>query len=255
MLSERASLHTNKSTSTLLLSVSRGVLQRKCNCGNHAIAGGECEECRKKQSSLQRNTTSFQPKLVVNQPSDKYEQEADRVADQIMRMPEQGVQRQLDLEENARGQLQTKPMLQRKSEGNSISEAPSIVHEVLQSSGQPLDSETRAFMEPRFGHDFSQVRVHKDEKATKSAQTINALAYTVGHNVVFGARQFAPKTTTGKKLIAHELTHLVQQRTDPALIQRKVDVDDFEVDEFDVRTLRDYLAKVASGEIEDDSDK
>jgi Domain of unknown function (DUF4157)/LysM domain len=86
-----------------------------------------------------------------------------------------------------------------------------IVHDVLNSPGQPLDADIRSFMEPRFGQDFSGVRVHTDAKAAESAQAVNALAYTVGKNVVFGAGQYAPETMTGKKLMAHELTHVVQQ--------------------------------------------
>jgi hypothetical protein len=89
---------------------------------------------------------------------------------------------------------------------------PPIVHDVLNSSGRPLDAGTRAFMEPRFGHDFSGVRVHTDAKAAESAQAVNALAYTVGRDVVFGAGQYAPGTSEGKRLMAHELTHVVQQR-------------------------------------------
>jgi hypothetical protein len=88
---------------------------------------------------------------------------------------------------------------------------PPIVHEVLRSPGQPLDMETRRFMEPRLGHDFSQVRVHTDARAVESARTVNALAYTVGHNIVFGAGQYAPGTSVGNGLMAHELTHVTQQ--------------------------------------------
>ena len=90
-------------------------------------------------------------------------------------------------------------------------DVPLVVHDVLRSSGQPLDSATRAFMEPRFGHDFSQVRVHTDAKAVESARAVNALAYTVGRNVVFGAEQYAPQASAGQQLLAHELTHVVQQ--------------------------------------------
>jgi len=89
---------------------------------------------------------------------------------------------------------------------------PPIVHDVLSSPGQPLDAGTRAFMEPRFRHDFSQVRVHTDARAIESAQAVNALAYTVGRNVVFGAGQCAPGTDEGRRLMAHELTHVVQQK-------------------------------------------
>jgi outer membrane protein OmpA-like peptidoglycan-associated protein len=86
-----------------------------------------------------------------------------------------------------------------------------VVHDTLNSSGQPLDSDTRAFMEPRFEHDFSQVRVHTDAEAAESAQAVNALAYTVGRDVVFGEGQYAPETSEGRELLAHELTHVVQQ--------------------------------------------
>lgn len=93
------------------------------------------------------------------------------------------------------------------------SEVPPIVHEVLRSPSEPLDLATRVFMEPRFGHDFSRVRVHTDARAAKSAQAVNALAYTVGHDVVFGAGQYVPRSSIGQRLIAHELAHTVQQRS------------------------------------------
>jgi hypothetical protein len=86
---------------------------------------------------------------------------------------------------------------------------------MLRSPGQPLDSATRAFFEPRFGHDFSGVQVHTDARAAESAKAVNALAYTVGSDVVFGAGQYAPDTSGGRSLIGHELTHVVQQRGAP----------------------------------------
>lgn len=90
--------------------------------------------------------------------------------------------------------------------------APPIVHEVLRSPGRPLDPAARAFMEPRFGQDFSQVRVHTDARAVESARLVNASAYTVGRDVVFGAGQYTTSTAAGRRLLAHELTHVVQQR-------------------------------------------
>jgi hypothetical protein len=102
-------------------------------------------------------------------------------------------------------------MLQRRSTGDAAPRVPPIVHEVLRSSGQPLDKATRAFFEPRFGHDFSKVRVHTDAKASESAQAVHAVAYTVGNDVVFGAAQYAPGTSKGMELLAHELTHTKQQ--------------------------------------------
>jgi uncharacterized protein YcfJ/uncharacterized short protein YbdD (DUF466 family) len=88
---------------------------------------------------------------------------------------------------------------------------PSVVHDVLRSPGQPLDMNARAFMERRFGHDFGNVRIHTGARAAQSARAVNALAYTVGQNVVFGHGQYQPGTVAGKKLLAHELTHVAQQ--------------------------------------------
>jgi Domain of unknown function (DUF4157) len=88
---------------------------------------------------------------------------------------------------------------------------PSVVHDVLRSPGRSLDPSTRAFFEPRFGHDFSQVRVHTDTYAAESARAVDALAYTVGRDIVFGAGRYQPQTSEGRRLLAHELTHTIQQ--------------------------------------------
>ena len=103
--------------------------------------------------------------------------------------------------------------LARKRDGVEASPAgvPPVVHEVLRSSGRPLDAATRAFMEPRFGHDFGRVRVHTDARAEGSARAVNALAYTVGNDIVFGTGQYAPGSAEGRRLLAHELAHVVQQ--------------------------------------------
>jgi hypothetical protein len=109
--------------------------------------------------------------------------------------------------------LPSKSVLHRAAMNNSPThEVPPIVHGVLRSPGQPLDAATRAFMEPRFGHDFSNVRVHTDAKAVESARAVNALAYTVGDDVVLGVGQHTPWTNAGQQLMAHELTHVVQQQ-------------------------------------------
>ncbi|HSG40929.1 MAG TPA: DUF4157 domain-containing protein, partial [Thermoanaerobaculia bacterium] len=102
-------------------------------------------------------------------------------------------------------------MQRRSDQSAEPSGVPPIVHEVLRSSARPLDAGTREFMEPRFGHDFSGVRVHTDPRAAASAQAVGALAYTVGNNVVFGSGQHAPETRQGQELLAHELAHVVQQ--------------------------------------------
>ncbi|MEK6336867.1 MAG: DUF4157 domain-containing protein [Acidobacteriota bacterium] len=107
-----------------------------------------------------------------------------------------------------------KSLVQRRAARlDGVNEVPAIVQEVLNSPGQPLDTATRAFMEPRFHHDFSKVRVHTDAKAAASARAVNANAYTVGPQIVFDSGQYLPQTTSGKNLLAHELTHVLQQST------------------------------------------
>lgn len=112
-------------------------------------------------------------------------------------------------------------LLQRRETNNTQpSEVPPIVHEVLRSPGQPLESDTRTFMQSRFGQDFSQVRVHTNTQAADSAQAIEALAYTVNQDIVFNAGQYSPHSTQGRQLLAHELTHVVQRgksRSDHAM--------------------------------------
>jgi hypothetical protein len=162
--------------------------------------------------------TTIQEKLQVSIPGDTHEQQADRIAEQVMHMPEPQLQRtgvgcpKRQNEQAAHEHLQTKSVQANDSEGIA---APSIVHEGLHSSGQPLDPSTRAFMEPRFGHDFSWVRVHTGTQAAESAQALQAQAYTIGHNVVFAYGQYSPHDSAGKRLLAHELAHVVQQSATP----------------------------------------
>ena len=164
----------------------------------------------------------FQPRLTITQPNDLYEQQADAMAEQVMRMPDKTnnqntffkpatslVQRKCDHCEEEEKNLQRK---ENAASENAV--APPIVNDVLNSSnGKNLDASTRSFFEPRFGYDFSGVRIHNDSSAAQSAQSINALAYTSGNNIVFNQNQYAPETDTGKRLLAHELTHVVQQKS------------------------------------------
>jgi len=100
--------------------------------------------------------------------------------------------------------------------GSLVEEERSPVHDVVNSGGgSPLDTETRADMEGRFGHDFGDVRVHTDNAAHESAKAVNAQAYTVGSNVVFQRDKYDPSSESGKHMLAHELTHVVQQRSGP----------------------------------------
>lgn len=145
--------------------------------------------------------------------------------------------------------------LQRKaSDGPADAHATPAVQSTLAASGAPLDSRTRGFMESRFGHDFSRVRIHADSGAAASARALRAHAYTVGSDIVFGAGRYAPNTAGGQRLLAHELAHVVQQGAGPGTVQRKLDVDDFDTDDFDAKTLQTYLAKVSPGTIEDHRD-
>lgn len=168
---------------------------------------------------------TIQRKLAVNSPGDSYEQEADQLAEQVMRMPEPQSSCTSESSECHLQQINREPeRLQTQPAGLSNSaqtEAPPIVHEVLASPGQPLDAPTRAFMEPRFGRDFSQVRVHTDARANESAWEVNARAYTAGHNIVFADGQFATQTHEGRRLLSHELAHVIQQRQEDRVIQRQ----------------------------------
>jgi hypothetical protein len=161
------------------------------------------------------------------------EQEADRIAQQVLRMPAsetvQPVSTASDQKKLQRKcaecEEETKGEVHRSATGAGPAVAPPIVHDVLRSPGQTLDAGTRAFMEPRFGHDFAKVRVHTDSKAADSARSVNASAYTVGNDIVFGSGRFNSNSADGRFLLAHELTHVVQQSGsgDPALARNSVE--------------------------------
>ena len=183
-----------------------GILQRKCACGGATGMSGGCEECGKK------HPLGLQTKLKVNESDDIFEREADRVADQVMAAP-------------ASPAVSGAPLRIQRFSGQSngqVDAAPASVDHALAGTGRPLEPTLRQDMEQRFGHDFSRVRVHSGMAAEQSTQDVNAHAYTVGHNIVFGAGQFAPGTHEGRRLIAHELTHVIQQNgRSAATIQRK----------------------------------
>ena len=142
----------------------------------------------------------IQAKLKVNEPGDIYEQEANRIADEVMASP---------VHHAIKGAPPRIQRFSRQSDGRDT--APPSVDQTLASPGRPLERALRHEMEQRFSHDFSRVRVHSDTAAQQSAQDVKANAYTVGHNIVFGADRFAPATHEGRRLLAHELTHVVQQ--------------------------------------------
>src|SRR6266542_2683418 len=170
----------------------------RCACG------GSCPRCKEERDHGRT--------LTINQPGDEYEQEADRVAEQVMRMPNpqttdqpmvprqtQSVQcmyrgcgeklhHQL-VEEDEEETLPAKEVRSRTPEVKSDVEAQI---NALRGGGRPLPESERTFFEPRLGSDFSQVRIHTDSRAAQSARAIHALAYTIGHDIVFGASQYVP---------------------------------------------------------------
>lgn len=170
------------------------LLQRKCACGSHTPDGGECVECSKKKLGLQR-------KLSVGASSDLFELEADRVAEQVMSVSVLPIG------------MRAPPRILHMTSGvdSHADAAPPSVDLALASSGSSLDPALRQDMEQRFGHDFSRVRVHTGSNAEQSARDINARAFTIGHDIVFGAGQYSPGSHAGKRLLSHELVHIVQQ--------------------------------------------
>jgi hypothetical protein len=144
--------------------------------------------------------------------NDPLEHEADAVADKVMRMPDTPFVQRKCTGCKEEGQALQKKEVTGDASGAQKSDAPAIVHDVLASSGHALDTKTLTFMESRFRNDFSQVKIHTDRKANISARDLNATAYTVKDNIVFGVGEFQPHNSTGQRLLAHELSHVLQQR-------------------------------------------
>jgi hypothetical protein len=191
----------------------------------------------------------IQAKLKIGAVDDPLEHEADRLADQVMRTPDPEVSLAASpplISRKCAGcaaeeKLQKRPAHPQPSAG----EAPEIVHEVLRSPGQPLDPASLAYFEPRFGHDFSRVRVHTDQRATDAARDLAAHAFTIGEHIVFGRRQYAPDGATGAHLLAHELTHVVQQRAGGPALQRRADnCPDAPPEPPTIKTMADFIGLV-----------
>ncbi len=193
-----------------------------------------------------------QPKLRVGPPGDRFEREADHMADAVMRMPApDGSTETRDLsrapasqtqrmcaecaeeEEKARRQPIEKEeeILQPKAAPGGAGSQPASGTESriesLRGGGQSLSPAARSFFEPRFGHDFSDVRVHTGNSAAETSRSISARAFTVGRDVVFGSGEYSPESRSGRRLLAHELSHVVQQQSMHArgVLQRKRDPD------------------------------
>lgn len=168
-----------------------------------------------------RNTSPFskpaiQPRLTIGPVNDPYEREADAVADQVMRMSDTEVvntgSAPVDIQRKCAA-CEEEDKVQMKGEHGAAGSmsAPSAVNDVINSGGQSLDTGTRRFMESKFGHDFGNVQVHNDSLAHQTSADMNALAYTLNDHIVFGEGQYQPNTNSGRQLLAHELTHVVQQ--------------------------------------------
>lgn len=181
----------------------------------------------------------LQPKLKIGQANDQYEQEADRVAEQIMRMPESestskantnsfsninSSQQHAIVQRSCAACREESDLIQRKKQPALTSEVPANITTSMQSlkaSGSPLAQSERSFFEPRFGTSFSGVRLHHNQSAAKTAESIQARAFTLGQHIVFGAGQYSPGSAASKKLLAHELTHVIQQKgASSSVIQR-----------------------------------
>lgn len=136
----------------------------------------------------------IQAKLKVGPPNDRYEQEADRVAERVVQMPE-------------------------------VSPIDPSACETFNREGQGIPESVRSYFEPRFGHDLGDVRLHTDSSAAQLSRSLNARAFTAGRDIFFGAEEYAPQTVEGKRLIAHELTHVLQQGAGSSMIRRKIQFD------------------------------
>ena len=156
---------------------------------------------------------TIQLKSATDYANDGYEQEADDISQKIASTGGNSFFK-------GSGSIQTKKF------SSSIEKSNGANHGIISNGGHSLDSSTRNFMEPKFGYDFSKVKIHNDSAAHQSATDMNARAYTHGNNIVFGAGQYQPGTQAGKQLLAHELTHVVQQNGIPSAVQRKPLFDD-----------------------------
>jgi Domain of unknown function (DUF4157) len=221
------------------------LLQRKCACGSSAGLTGQCKECGE-----QRLIQGVQTQLTISQPGDRFEQEADRVAEQVMRSPQaqdlakerysnlpsisrwvagsnDQINRQATVEEEEEEEKpETASLLSLKQASGSTNTAtPGVASQIrtMRGGGQPLDFGLRQFFEPRFGHDFSQVRVHTGSDAAQTTKALNARAYTLGSDIAFASSQYQPETPAGRLLLAHELTHVVQQGDQVQTLMRACD--------------------------------
>lgn len=172
---------------------------------------------------------AIQTKLAISNPGDQYEQEADRVAGQVMRMIDAPlVQRKCDSCEEENQQLQRKPLAEsitpfiqaKRTEGGAASDRITDQINATKGSGRSMEGNTQSFMQSRFGADFSGVKIHTGDEAVQMNREMRAHAFTVGNNIFFNSGRYKPESESGKRLLAHELTHVVQQKGLGSVIQK-----------------------------------
>ena len=164
---------------------------------------------------FQRKPMTSSGRFTMSQSNDLYEQEADAMADKVMQTKMSDVPASIGLQRKC-AHCEEEENVQRKSaHDESATGSLDNFAGKLSGSGQSLSKQIRDFYEPRFGYDFSDVKIHTGNDAARSAESINALAYTYGGNIVFNTGQYAPESDSGKRLLAHELTHVVQQQSQP----------------------------------------
>ena len=233
--------HTHAQAVSDTMAVPVRSLQRACDCGAPAGISGQCPSCAADER------LGVQPKLRINPPGDRWEREADRVADQVVsnrhpalagplsvtplvqRQPAEQDEEEEPLQAKPAGPLPVTPLVQRQPAEQEEDEealqtksktarpskpgqrAARFAADALSGGGRPLSRAERGFFEPRFGRDFSAVRVHDGARAGAAALGIQARAFTLGRNIAFAPNAFDTRTQAGRRLIAHELTHTIQQ--------------------------------------------
>lgn len=186
------------------------MIQRKSGCS----CGGGCPSCKDELDDLH-----VQTKLEISAPGDQFEQEADRMAEQVMRISEPHHPTLPSAEAH-----DSNTLVRRKGAASAdVEQQPAREDKEggLRGEGQPLSESVRGFFEPRFGRDFGGVRVHTDPLAVELSQALRAEAFTYGKDIYFNAHRFAPSSTQGKSLLAHELAHTIQPNPRRGTIQRQ----------------------------------
>ncbi len=243
---EKASMSLSKKSAAFFPSMNspaERLLSLQKSHGNRAVRSilkfytgisGQENEPYENESNADQSASPriIQARLKIGQPNDEYEQEADQMAEAIVSKPSSseatadnqtqtlGIQRQgreetEEIEVHAKLTDNIGPQDTRRTIENQI--------DSLSGRGQEMPDSVKSYFEPRFGQDFGSVRLHRDSRAAELAQSLNARAFTVGRDIVFGAGEYAPHSLEGKRLIAHELTHVLQQSDGRAVIRRKIE--------------------------------